>query len=115
MVLMLLMMVLALGLMGLSSIELRRSAREDHAAAARANARMALTAAIGQLQRTLGPDQRVSATAEILGDNVKQPHWTGVWRSRQADGSSWFTRDDLDGGLHDARAGKDGKEKQKAL
>jgi len=111
MVMMLLMMVLALGLMGLSSIELRRSTREEHAATARANARLALVTAIGQLQQTLGPDQRVSATAEILGEEVKQPHWTGVWRSRQADGSSWFKRDDLDGGLHDARDGKEGKEK----
>ena len=106
-----LLMVLALGLMGLSSIELRRSTRQEHASAARANARMAMIAAIGQLQETLGPDQRVSATAEILGEGVKQPHWTGVWRTRQSDGSSWFTRDDLDGGLRDGRAANEGKEK----
>lgn len=102
-----LLMVLALGLMGLSAIELRRSAHEEHAAAARANARLALHAAIGQLQEVLGPDQRVSATAEILGAAVDQPHWTGAWRSRRSDGSSWFQRDDLDGGLRDLRAGSD--------
>jgi hypothetical protein len=106
-----LLMVLALGLLGLSSIELRRSTQNEHASVARANARMAMIAAIGQLQETLGPDQRVSATAEILGEGVKQPHWTGVWRTRQADGSSWFTRDDLDGGLHDGRSTTGGKEK----
>ncbi|MEK7949418.1 hypothetical protein [Luteolibacter soli] len=106
-----LLMVLALGLMSLSSLELRRSTREEHAATARANARMALVTAIGQLQETLGPDQRVSATAEILGEGVKQPQWTGVWRTRQANGNSWFTRDDLNGGLRDARAGHEGKEK----
>jgi type II secretory pathway pseudopilin PulG len=105
-----LLMVLALGLLSLSSIELRRSANNEHAAAARANARMAMIAAIGQLQETLGPDQRVSATAEILGEGVKQPHWTGVWRTRQADGSSWFTRDDLNGGLHDERTANQGKD-----
>ncbi|WP_264489202.1 hypothetical protein [Luteolibacter arcticus] len=108
---MVLLMVLGLGLMGLSTIELRRSTRDEYAAVARANARMALIAAIGQLQETLGPDQRVSATAEILGEGVKQPHWTGVWRTRQADGSSWFTRNDLDGGLHDGRAAQQAKEK----
>jgi type II secretory pathway pseudopilin PulG len=100
-----LMMIIGIGLLGLSSIELRRSAREEHAAAARANARLALMEAIGQLQRTMGPDQRVSATAEILPGRPAQPHWTGVWSSRQADGKSWFQRDDLDGGLRDLRAG----------
>ena len=108
-----LLMVLALGLLSLSTIELRRSTNDQHAAVARANARMAMINAIGQLQENLGPDQRVSATAEILGDGVKQPHWTGVWRTRKADGSSWFTRDDLDGGLRDGRAGSE--EKDKAL
>lgn len=98
-----LLMVLGIGLAGLSAIELRRSTREDHAALARANARLALVSAIGQLQKSLGPDQRVSATAEILGDTVAQPHWTGVWKSTADDGGSWLTRDDLDGGLRDRR------------
>ena len=100
-----LLMVLALGLLGLSSIELRRSLRDDQAAVARANARLALVEAIGQLQKTLGPDQRVSATAEILGDQVGQPHWTGAWRTREEDGGPFFKRDDLDGGLRDVRQG----------
>jgi len=98
-----LLMVLGIGLAGLSAIELRRSAREDHAARARAHARLALVTAIGQLQKALGPDQRVSASAEILGDAVAQPHWTGVWKSTAADGGSWLVRDDLDGGLRDRR------------
>jgi hypothetical protein len=99
-----LMMVLALGLMGLSAIELRRSQRDEHAAVARANARIALMEAIGQLQKTAGPDQRVSATAEILGESVAHPHWTGVWRTTDENGDSWLRRDDLDGGLRDLRA-----------
>lgn len=103
-VLMVLISVLAIGMMGLAAIELRRSTQSTDSAIARANARLALMQAIGQLQRTLGPDQRVSASAEILGGAPDQPHWTGVWRSTRSDGSSFFTRDDLAGGLRDARS-----------
>lgn len=39
-------------------------------AIARANARMALYMAIGELQKELGPDQRVSATADLAGSNT---------------------------------------------
>ena len=101
--LMILLVVVAVGLMGLASIEFRRSSREMDAQAARANARMAVIQAIAQLQKTLGPDQRVSATAEILKSGAKQPHWTGAWRSTQANGDSIFSRDDLTGGLRDSR------------
>jgi hypothetical protein len=102
-VLMTLITVMALGLTGLAGIELRRSAQGDQAALARSNARLALMQAIGQLQKTLGPDQRVSASADILGDNINQPLWTGAWRTTQDDGTSFFSRDDLAGGLSDAR------------
>ncbi|MCX6865191.1 MAG: hypothetical protein NTV46_03045, partial [Verrucomicrobia bacterium] len=102
-VLLTLITVLALSLASLATIELRRASLADQTTLARANARLALMQAIGQLQTTLGPDQRVSASADILGNNPKQPHWTGVWRTTQNDGSSLFTRDDLTGGLSDAR------------
>ena len=101
---MVLIAILAVGLSGLAAIEMRRSTQGGQAAIARANARLALMQAIGQLQKTLGPDQRVSATAAILAGSPKQPHWTGVWRSTQPDGTSFFKRDDLAGGLTDARA-----------
>ncbi|WP_193210444.1 hypothetical protein [Luteolibacter marinus] len=99
------LMILAVGLMSLASIELRRSGREDQLTVARSNARMALMLAIGQLQENLGPDRRVSATAELLGDHVAQPQWTGVWRTHPEGMDSWFERDDLDGGLKDLRWG----------
>ena len=102
--LMALILLVALGLTGLASIEIRRSAHTVQDAQARANARLALMLAIGQLQRTLGPDQRVSATAEISGKTIAQPHWTGVWRTTMPDGKPILTRDDLAGGLSDARA-----------
>jgi len=101
--LLVLLMLLAFGLMGLSFVEVQRSTRDNYVTMARANARLALNEAIGQLQRTAGPDQRVTATAEILGENVPQPHWTGVWRSTLADGKPILKRDDLAGGLRDLR------------
>lgn len=104
MLMMALLMVLGIGFLSLSTIELRRSLRDDQAAEARANARMALVEAIGQLQETLGPDRRISATAEILGDTTPDPHWTGVWKTHARDGSSWMMRDDLQGGLRDLRS-----------
>ena len=102
-VLLTLIAVLALSLASLSTIELRRASQADQTVLARANAHLALMQAIGQLQKTLGPDQRVSACADILGNNPRQPQWTGVWRTTRDDGTSLFTRDDLTGGLSDAR------------
>lgn len=101
---MVLITVVALGMLGLSAIELRRSSAGDSNAVARAHARLALMQAIGQLQRSLGPDQRVSATAEILPGHPKQSRWTGAWKSTRDDGSPWLVRDDLAGGLRDGRA-----------
>ncbi len=102
-VLMILLAVVAVGLMGLASIELRKSSRDLQIQTARTNARLAMVQAIAQLQKTLGPDQRVSATADILKSGTKQPHWTGAWHSTQANGDPLFSRDDLTGGLRDSR------------
>ena len=84
----LLLGTLALGFLSLASTELRSSSRGDQAGLAKANARLALMHAIGQLQRSLGPDQRISASAEILRKPVAQSHWTGVWRSTSL-GEGW--------------------------
>ena len=49
---------------------------------ARESARLALMLAIGELQKHAGPDQRVTARADILGDSNFAPSakfWTGVW------------------------------------
>lgn len=56
---------------------------------ARANARLALMLALGQIQQSMGPDQRISAPADQLTDNggtsssaaVGQRNWTGVYQS----------------------------------
>ena len=94
--------LLALSMLGLSSIELRRSSQAQDQAQARGNARVALLLAIGSLQKQLGPDQRVSATAS-LENAAAHPHWTGAWSTTAADGTSLWRRDDANGGLTDLR------------
>ena len=62
--------------------------------AARQNALFGLNVALAQLQKNAGPDQRVTARADILDTNVgananasagvmgvADPYWTGTWKS----------------------------------
>ncbi len=93
--LMVLLTVIALGLISLSTISIRTSSRSEAMTEAKANARLGLMLAIGELQKSVGPDQRITATATILGDSENaytsgaQPSaghgaWTGVWKSDTA-------------------------------
>src|SRR6478735_9483961 len=87
--LMMLLVLIAVGLLQLATITLRSSGTESDMAMARANARVALMLAIGQLQKEMGPDQRISVPAAILdtnpatadADGVANPHYTGVWQA----------------------------------
>ena len=107
-----LLAILIIGLLGLSTIEVRKSASQVARDQARANARLALAMAIGQLQKHLGPDQRVSADSRLLEDTVgptqasklPQPHWVNVWKSVREDGSPYIKRNGDDGGLYDLRS-----------
>ncbi len=60
-----------------------RTAIDRDIVEARANAMFALDTAISELQRYAGPDQAVTANAEILDDGeaeaIPNPMWTGVW------------------------------------
>ena len=78
--LMVLITVLAVGLLTLSSVSMRASTHTEAMQAAKGNARLALMLAIGQLQKNAGPDQRISAPANLINENM--PHGVaGVWKS----------------------------------
>lgn len=86
-----LMSIIAIGLLTLSGNVARVEGKSGAADQARANARVALDLAIGQLQLELGRDQAISAPASILdqsedtevADGVANPDWIGVWRSNE--------------------------------
>ncbi len=87
-----LLLLIGLAILSLSTSTSRESKVERHTEIARANARMALAIAIAQLQEALGPDQRVSATADILNNDAPggvgltgvisgREKWLGVWKN----------------------------------
>ena len=78
--LMVLLTILAVGLLTLSGISLRSTSQGQAMAEARANARLAMMMALGELQRTAGPDRRVTAPANLV--KLTHPEGiTGVWQS----------------------------------
>jgi hypothetical protein len=82
--LMILLTVVAVGLLSLSAVSLRSSSQGMAHAEAQANARLALMIALGDLQKSIGPDRVVTATSEILATPtaaVAKPNTIGVWES----------------------------------
>ncbi|MCU0796560.1 MAG: hypothetical protein MUF31_11555 [Akkermansiaceae bacterium] len=86
--LMVLLALLAVAMLTLGSIAIRSSGHTNDAAIARANARMALMLALGELQKSSGLDTRVTARADILDPD--HPPVLGVWKSWE--GSNHTTR-----------------------
>jgi type II secretory pathway pseudopilin PulG len=77
--LMVLLAIIAVSLLSLSAVSLRSSAQGAAQAEAKANARMALMLAIGELQKHAGLDMRVTAPADVIDSS--NPPLTGVWKS----------------------------------
>lgn len=91
---MILLGVISVGLLSLSTISLRASRHGSAAAEARANARLGLMMAIGQLQQSSGQDQRVTATANLTDQAANgKRHWTGVWSTEELDPTTPDQRD----------------------
>ncbi len=117
--LMVLLTILAVGLLGLSTISLRATGQGEALATAQANARMALMLAIGDLQKLAGPDQRITARADIRDEKIANPRLTGVWKSWEikaepAPSSSDYEKSSRDrkflGWLSSSRSGTDRKD-----
>lgn len=74
------LVLLLLSLTTLVQVELSTTTTQKDRHLVRENARLALLMAIGDLQKHAGPDQRVTARAEIF-ENIENGnrYWTGVW------------------------------------
>ncbi len=87
--LLVLLTLVAIGLLSLSSVTIRGSAQGNAMQEARADAKLAMLLALGDLQKSLGSDQRISFTADQLvgttttpvTTNQPQKHYTGAYRS----------------------------------
>jgi hypothetical protein len=77
-------LLLMLSLATIMRVETKVSRTNQKQLSARENAKMGLQLALGTLQESLGPDQRISATSEILpNSHQSKKNLTGVWVSAQ--------------------------------
>lgn len=87
--LLVLLALVALGMLSLSAISLRSAGNASAMDEAKANARLALMIAIGELQKEVGPDMRITSTAALLDrnpetlemDDVSQSNWLASYDS----------------------------------
>ncbi len=105
-------LLLGLSLVSLTQVETASSQYDQGLRVARANARLALQMAIGDLQTLTGPDQRITAIADgarVPADDdfndanspgtsgVYQPFWTGAWdNDNTSDAPRWLVTRPLD-------------------
>ncbi|WP_309398670.1 hypothetical protein [Cerasicoccus maritimus] len=94
------MVMLMLSISTLINIETRTTSIEASKNKARHNAQLGLYIALGELQRLAGPDQRITARADILEDydqatnpsddqTVSNPFYTAVWDVRPTQNLNW--------------------------
>ena len=86
------LVLLMVSLASLTRVETQVASNGQTLSQARQNALMALNIALGQLQKYAGPDQRVTAMADIKGtasgtadSTVTNRYFTGVWNSTPSD------------------------------
>jgi Tfp pilus assembly protein PilX len=91
------LVLLMVSMASLTRVETQIALNSQTADKARQNALLALNIALGHLQKAAGPDQRITARADILdsstttltNSNVKQPLWTGVWKTYNSANPTW--------------------------
>ena len=85
-----LLVLVSLSMLTLSTITARTAIDNKAEAEAKANARLALMIAIGELQKEMGPDMRISAESAILDSDEDTASINGVSQSRWlASYNSW--------------------------
>lgn len=105
-------LILMMSITMLVQVESVNTASHAELTQARQNAIFGMRVALGQLQRELGPDQRISASASLLDtnpdtadiDGVGQPYWTGAWESL-----SWDRASDVTASVSSEASASDGK------
>ncbi|MDF3057117.1 MAG: hypothetical protein K0R17_1332 [Rariglobus sp.] len=76
------LVLLLVSLAALTRVETQVASNNQHLAQARQNALLALNIALGQLQKHAGPDQRITARADLQGgETVPSARWTGAYGS----------------------------------
>ena len=87
-----LLTILALGLLSLATVSLRTTDKQEAKATARANARLSVLIAIGELQKHAGPDKRITTNGTFdssatstgtygkLPEDIANPWLTGIWQ-----------------------------------
>ncbi|CAM3021280.1 hypothetical protein [Rariglobus hedericola] len=79
------LVLLLVSLASLTRVETQVAANSQQLSLARQNALLAMNVALGRLQQLAGPDQRVSATADLVaGRQDAKKNWTGIWDTRTA-------------------------------
>lgn len=84
-----LIFALVIGLTSLVTLELRHTQMRQEMVLSKIHTQFGLGIALGDLKRHLGPDQKISATAEILEEGMDsgslddgRRFWTGVWDTK---------------------------------
>jgi hypothetical protein len=78
------LVLLLVSLAALTRVETSVAANHLSLARARQHALMALNIAVGQLQTHAGPDSRLTAQANLLDKDARNPWFTGVWSADAA-------------------------------
>jgi len=79
--LLLLISMIAVGLLSLSIVAVRSTGAQSDITEARDNARLAMLLALGEVQKTLGPDKGAAGPASMVHENPAEPHLAGVWET----------------------------------